>query len=96
MSKFTLAERLRDIADKIEDLPESVDVFVQIYSHRQETQSDLDYALSLASGCGGRLNRGEMYQWVEFNKMHDEPLRLTVFYEPHFVPVFKLHEEVSF
>lgn len=82
MSKFTLADRLRDIAAKIELLPESDDISIEVRSHTQVDVDALWRALLLADGCESRIQSYGSTNWVEFREIHGEPITVTVYYKP--------------
>jgi hypothetical protein len=82
VSKFTLADRLRDLADKIEKLPEDDDISVDVKSFFQKDEAEISRALSLAEGCESSIGHNGGTNWVEFRNIHGEPLTVTVYYKP--------------
>lgn len=85
MSKFTLADRLRDIAGRIEKLPEDAELIVRINCHSSHSADLTMQCLELGTGCENSLVHFGTSDWFEFNQMHGEPIELRVFYNPEVV-----------
>ena len=94
MSKQTLAAKLRHMADLIEKLPESVDIRVSVDSHNQQSIEDFAHALSLGGKHFGTKGNGATCQWVEFKRLYNEPIDLTVFYPLEMTPEEAINTEM--
>lgn len=93
MSKQTLAEKLRRMADLIEKLPESVDISVSVDSHNQQSIEDFAHALSLGGKHFGTKGNGATCHWVGFKELYGEPINLTVFHPYQMTPEAAINKE---
>ena len=82
MSKRTLANRLRDIANRIEEMSEDAEVGVRIHCHSSHSADLTIQALKIGEGCESELIYYGTSNWVDFKNMHGEPIELRVFYNP--------------
>jgi hypothetical protein len=82
MSKKTLANRLREFADKIEKLPDAYDFDVRLSAHFNRSPEELSLALNLVEGLEAEIGNLSGTYWVTFKNIHGEPIELTAYYRP--------------
>lgn len=82
MSKQTLANRMREFADKIEKLPDAYDFDVRFSAHFNRSPEELSLALNLAEGSEAEIGHMSGTHWVTFKRIHGEPIELTAYYRP--------------